>query len=186
MSDFRSSFALEELLDEPFGPFREIDALTPRVRSTTLKNPLVLKCVSLEAGPGVVTGYANCSSNVHIASSPFVRSLDECEQCQPGYDKERFDHGLQVLFTGILDIDSFSWLTPRAIDTIESSIRERDYNARLAIDPRARRRDKISTESLREALGRSSKKVKIIIKATKYPTASFMQCTDSIPSHAFS
>ncbi|KAM5536201.1 hypothetical protein V8D89_010100 [Ganoderma adspersum] len=157
MSNFRPSFSLEELLDEPFGPFREIDALSPRVPSTTLKNPLVLKCVSLEAGPGVITG------------------LDECEQCQPGYDKERFKHGLQVLFTGILDIDSPTWLTRRAIDIIDDALRERDYNARLATDPQAQRGSNLSLHSLYKALGRSSKKVQVIIQAIKYQTALFMQ-----------
>lgn len=74
MPKFRSPFSLEELLEEPFGPFREIDALNPCVQSTTLRKPLVLKCVSLEAGPGVITGYVNCNSNIYIASSPFVEA----------------------------------------------------------------------------------------------------------------
>lgn len=56
MSGLRSSLSLENLLDEPFGPFPEAWALAPRVPSTTVKNPLVLKIVLLEARQGVITG----------------------------------------------------------------------------------------------------------------------------------
>ncbi|KAI1797898.1 hypothetical protein LXA43DRAFT_969096 [Ganoderma leucocontextum] len=159
MSESRSSFSLEDLLNEPFGPFPEVCALTPRVSSTTLKNPLVLKCVLLEARPGVITG------------------LDECESCQPGHDVERFNDGLPVLFTGILGIDNPSWLTSQAISTIEKTLRERDYNARLAIDPQARRRD-ITLDFVYKSIARSSKKVQVIIQGIKFQTVSFMQSRD--------
>lgn len=153
MSKFRSSFSLEELLDEPFGPFPEIGTLTPRVPTTTFKHPLILNSVLFETRPGVITG------------------LDECEPCQPGHDKKSFNGGLPVLFTGILDIDNPSWLTSQATNNIEKTLRERDYNARLAIDPQAQRSD-IPLNFIYNSL---SMKVKVVIKGIKFLTVSFLQ-----------
>ncbi len=64
-----SPSALTELVKEPFGPYWETAALTKAVAGTTVKNPLVLKCLILGSG-GVYTGYVH----VHAPSEEYYAS----------------------------------------------------------------------------------------------------------------
>ncbi|KAI0669878.1 hypothetical protein C8Q78DRAFT_1038233 [Trametes maxima] len=94
-----------QILEKPFGPFLEEEALTSACKSTTLLHVLSLRKVLLECG-GEITG------------------LDECERCQPGFDKKRFTDQ-PVRFRGILEIRHLSWLTKEAVDAIEREIHAR-------------------------------------------------------------
>ncbi len=51
---------LAELVEEPFGPYWENEALSEALHSTTVKNPVVLRCLTLESG-GVITGCVHCT-----------------------------------------------------------------------------------------------------------------------------
>lgn len=50
--------ALKDLLQKPFGPFEESEALTDKVPNSTHQNPVKLHDVVLEWG-GKYTGYAS-------------------------------------------------------------------------------------------------------------------------------
>ncbi|TFK93446.1 hypothetical protein K466DRAFT_580894 [Polyporus arcularius HHB13444] len=105
-----SPSALTELVKEPFGPYWEDAALTKKVAGTTVKNPLVLKCLILGSG-GVYTG------------------LSECDNTMYDYDGQRFVRD-PVHFTGILEIRHLSWLTPEVTKEIETELKNRDVRAR--------------------------------------------------------
>ncbi|OJT15824.1 hypothetical protein TRAPUB_3422 [Trametes pubescens] len=109
--------SLSELLETPFGPFLEQDVLTTSCRGTTKNNPVSLHLVTLSCG-GVITG------------------LNECESTQPDYDWDRFSD-TPIIFRGTLEIQSLSWLQPKAIDRIEQALQERDVAARSAPGVRA-------------------------------------------------
>ncbi len=63
-------------------------------------------------------------------------SLNECESTQPDYDWDRFSD-TPIIFRGTLEIQSLSWLQPKAIDRIEQALQERDVAARSAPGVRA-------------------------------------------------
>ncbi|OSD03420.1 hypothetical protein PYCCODRAFT_1476830 [Trametes coccinea BRFM310] len=103
---------LRELVEEPFGPYREEHVLTAACKGTTVKHPVSLRRLILE-----------CDRK--------YTGLDESEPCQPGHDQNHFaDH--QVRFRGILEIQSLSWLTDVAIEAIEQELRARDVRVRTA------------------------------------------------------
>ncbi|KAI0651874.1 hypothetical protein C8Q79DRAFT_1005127 [Trametes meyenii] len=94
-----------QILEKPFGPFLEEETLTSACKNTTARNVLSLRQVILECG-GEITG------------------LDECEKCQPDFDKKRFAQK-PIRFRGILEIWHLSWLTKEAIEEIERQIHAR-------------------------------------------------------------
>lgn len=93
----------------------------------------------------------------------------------------RFNNDPPVSFTGVLNIDNPSWLTSQAVNTIEAMLGERDHNARLAIDPEARRRH-IPLNLIYQLVAKTAKKVQVIVRGIKSQMASFMQCASKIIS----
>ncbi|KAI0361596.1 hypothetical protein OH77DRAFT_1390516 [Trametes cingulata] len=106
------ALTLRELVEEPFGPYLEQEVLTSACKGTTRKNVTSLRRLILESN-GVTTG------------------LNETEACQPGHDIVRFSE-IPVHFRGVLEIQSLSWLTESAIESIERELRARDMRARGA------------------------------------------------------
>ncbi|KAI0639421.1 hypothetical protein C8Q77DRAFT_1081053 [Trametes polyzona] len=117
MSSNQRESRLIKLLEVPFGPYLEEEALTDACKSTTCNNVVALRQFVLECG-GVTTG------------------LDECETCQPGYDKHRFS-STPTRFSGILEIQQLSWLTEEAAEHIQGQLRARDVRARSTDGSRA-------------------------------------------------
>ncbi|EIW64656.1 uncharacterized protein TRAVEDRAFT_68417 [Trametes versicolor FP-101664 SS1] len=109
--------SLSELLKTPFGPYLEEEVLIETCRGTTKNNPVSLNLLTLGCG-GLMTG------------------LNECESTQPDYDADRFSD-TPIVFRGILEIQSLSWLQPDALNTIEEELRERDVAARSPFGVRA-------------------------------------------------
>ncbi|TBU48316.1 hypothetical protein BD309DRAFT_854147 [Dichomitus squalens] len=156
------SVRLSDLINEPFGPFLEEDALTTTVPNTTQRNIVALECLLLE-GNGRITG------------------LDECEQFQPEYNKELYEvQKVPVRFHGVLEIQRLTWLTPEAIAGIEEDLRDRDLAARATLNPEARP----STLTLKQmyhptpGFSGGQLKIKVKIQGTRINTAVYLNADD--------
>ncbi|TFK93447.1 hypothetical protein K466DRAFT_108993 [Polyporus arcularius HHB13444] len=108
-----SAYSLAKLVEEPFGPYWENEVLSEALHNTTVKNPVVLRCLTLESG-GVITG------------------LSECEASMPEKNKERFEKHPPRLM-GDLQIRHLWWLKPEIVREIEAELRERDVQARRSL-----------------------------------------------------
>ncbi|KAI0655097.1 hypothetical protein C8Q70DRAFT_443807 [Cubamyces menziesii] len=144
---------LRELVEEPFGPYLEEEALTAACKNTTSKNVLALRRVLLECG-GKVTG------------------LDECEPTQPDYDRDRFSD-TPVRFRGVLEIRSLSWLTEGALAAIEQELRSRDVSARMARGGQGNA-STISLKSMYDSASGSQIKIKVEIQGVKHLPAVYL------------
>ncbi|CDO71581.1 hypothetical protein BN946_scf184911.g51 [Trametes cinnabarina] len=150
---------LRELIDKPFGPYLEEQALAAACKSTTVKHPVTLRRFLLECG-NEYTG------------------LDESEPCQPGHNQDRFAD-TPVRFRGILEIQSLSWLTDAAYQAIERELRARDVRARSAHGAQANS----STLSLKHlydptpGFGGGQLKIKVEIQGVKHLPAVYLTST---------
>ncbi|RPD62922.1 hypothetical protein L227DRAFT_651213 [Lentinus tigrinus ALCF2SS1-6] len=152
-----SGSVLSELLKEPFGPYWENAALTKAAKSTTVDNPLPLKCVTIESG-GICTG------------------LSECDPTMFGYDSDRFATE-PIRFMGILEIRYLSWLSPEVRKEIEAELRMRDVQARRSPNNPHPQPSNLTLKSLYApsfGFNGGSHKVKVKIQTTMGESASYL------------
>ncbi|GBE77954.1 hypothetical protein SCP_0108360 [Sparassis crispa] len=100
-----------DLLDQPFGPYRDGDILTETCKSVPT-GVLELENVMLECGGEPI-------------------GLTECEPCQPEYAVSRI-RAYGVRFRGVLKVKKLTWLTPWARKVLEDDVRNRDVQSRIS------------------------------------------------------
>ncbi|KZT65148.1 hypothetical protein DAEQUDRAFT_814482 [Daedalea quercina L-15889] len=149
-----SSQLLDELYDEPYGPYLETEALTEACKSVPTK-VLGLTNFMLECG-----------------GSPI--GLDQSEKWQPEYQDARVEkHG--VRFRGVLAIETLEWLQPLARKKIKEDIRHRHVTISHKENSRVPRESETPSLEYLYLNSRRKHRLKIVIQGVKNLPALYLR-----------